>query len=268
MNNTNDNRLQVLCVTMNQEDFSLVEKMNLKSDAIIANQTNNTSLEEKKYVWGTVKMISTQTKGVGINRNIAFHYATDEILLLSDDDMQYSDSYVEDILHEFDEHPNADVFIFNILSTNTIRKQKQNCKTRKITFMSRLPYGAPRIAIRKDVWQKSNIWFSSLFGGGAKYTNGEDSIFLKDILKKKLKVYVSNKCIGKINMDNSSWFKGANEEFFFNKGAFCAAVYPNTIYLRMLYFAFRVKSSLCFFEKIHYFRKGSKAYIKGEKYEK
>lgn len=258
--NETKTRLQVLCVAMNQNDLTLVEKLNVSSDLIIANQSNNNNLIEKDYPWGNVKMVSTNTRGVGRNRNAAFLYAEDDILLLSDDDMRYTDSYVDDIIGEFDKHPDADVIIFNISSTDSERAQKQNYKTKRLHKLSRLPYGAPRIAIRKSSWEKSNVWFTTLFGGGAKYTNGEDSLFLADLRKKGLVMYVSKVAIGTVSMDESSWFRGTNEEFYFNKGALCAAAFPKTKYLRMVYFSLRLKSSLSFLERVEWFYKGVTAY--------
>lgn len=253
-------RIEVLCVTMNQTDLSLTEKMNLKCDAVIANQT--TRCDEIRQTAGnnTYRLISTQTKGVGRNRNIAFVHANAEILLLADDDMQYYDGYVEKIEKEFDSHPDADVMIFNIDTTDVHRPQKKNQVTKRIGRLSRLPYGAPRIALRKSSWEKSNVWFTVLFGGGAKYTNGEDSIFLYELRKKGLRIYVSQETIGNIDMSQSSWFVGANEEFYYNKGAFSEVVHPRTAILWGVYYALRVKSDLSFAQKYRAFRAGIKGY--------
>lgn len=259
-------RLQVLCVTMNQEDLSLAEKMNISSDVIFANQTRITGYVEEHHSWGIVKMVSTGTRGVGRNRNQAFIYADGEILLLSDDDMYYTDTYADDIVNEFDSHPDADVIIFNITTTDPKRQQKQNTSTGRMNLFSRLPYGAPRIAIRKKAWEKSNVWFTTLFGGGAKYTNGEDSMFLADLRKAGLRMYVSNRCIGTVDMSNSSWFEGANEQFYFNKGALCAATFSATKWLRMIYYSIRICSKLSIGERIAWYYRGMKAYSQGCSY--
>ena len=39
-------RIQILVATMNQTDYSLIEKMNIKTDAIIGNQCNHNNIEE------------------------------------------------------------------------------------------------------------------------------------------------------------------------------------------------------------------------------
>ena len=41
--------VQVLVATMNQTDHSLLEAMNIQSDAIIANQCDHNSIEEFRY---------------------------------------------------------------------------------------------------------------------------------------------------------------------------------------------------------------------------
>ena len=42
-------QLQVLVATMHQSDFSLVEKMNITCDAILANQTDHNAVSEQVY---------------------------------------------------------------------------------------------------------------------------------------------------------------------------------------------------------------------------
>ena len=56
---------------MDQTDLSLVTKMNLACSAIIANQTDHFGYDCENTDAGKVVMISTDTVGVGVNRNIA-----------------------------------------------------------------------------------------------------------------------------------------------------------------------------------------------------
>ena len=77
--------IEVLVATMGQTDCSLAEKMNIKTSAVIANQSQRWDYEEADR--GRVRMLSTDTKGVGINRNFALELSKGDILLLADDDM-------------------------------------------------------------------------------------------------------------------------------------------------------------------------------------
>ncbi len=260
-------KFEVLCVTMHQNDFSKIKEMNIHSDVVFANQCDCTAYEEQNFDGHTAKMISTQTRGVGINRNMTLSYASADIVLLSDEDMRYTDTYAEDIVRAFEEHPKADVMIFNIGVLGSERKQKQNTKTKRTNCFSRMPYGAPRMAMRLDAWKKSNVWFTTLFGGGAKYSNGEDSIFINQLRRAGLTVYVSNVSIGNVDMSDSCWYQGANEEFFFNKGAYIAAMHAKTSMIWKMYFAFKVKSQLRLSEKIKFLRYGQNAYLNMESFE-
>lgn len=256
-------RFEVLCVTMHQKDFSKIQQMNIRSDVVFANQCDHTGYEEISFDGYTAKMISTQTCGVGMNRNVSLMYASADICLLADDDMRYTDTYEQDIVKEFEMHPDADVMIFNIGPVDGKRPQKQNRRTRKIGALTKMPYGAPRIAFRLDALRRSNVWFTTLFGGGCKYSNGEDSIFLAELRRAGLKIYTSNAYIGDVDMSDSSWFQGANEEFYFNKGAYLKAVHPVMTVVYDLYFLVRVQSNLSLKQRWLWLRKGNKAYRKG-----
>ena len=88
-------RLSVLCTTTDQKDLSKFKTMNIRSDVIFANQcgrneTVTTSLEGHK-----VTLISTETRGVGLNRNLALLAAESELVLFADDDITYYDGYAE-----------------------------------------------------------------------------------------------------------------------------------------------------------------------------
>lgn len=260
------NKLEVLCATMYQNDFSLVEKMNINSDVVFANQSDMDCVQNCTWKNHSIRMITTKTRGVGLNRNISLIHSKGDILLFADDDMRYYDDYETTIIQEFDTYKDADVIIFNIDTNSDYRKQCVNKVTRRINRFSRLPYGAPRIAIRRCSWEKSNIWFTTLFGGGAKYTSGEDSIFIHALQSSGLTIYTSNKTIGIVNMDSSSWFNGRNEEYYFNKGAYSKSMYKKLCWAWKYYYCIRIKSTLSIGERFRNFNLGVKAFDEGLSY--
>ena len=74
---------------MNQADLSIAEKMNIRCDAVIANQADREEITNKETDYGVVKMVTTPTRGVGLNRNIALLAADADVLLMADDDVVY-----------------------------------------------------------------------------------------------------------------------------------------------------------------------------------
>lgn len=262
-------KFEILCVTMNQHDFSKIKEMNIHSNVVFANQCDHTLYEEDTFDGHTAKMISTQTRGVGINRNLALTYASADICLFADDDVVYADDMEERVVAEFDAHPDADIFIFH-LDTDSDRKQVRYSKTKKCGPFTRMPWGGFRVAVRLNSIKKANVWFTSLFGGGCLFPSGEDSMWLADAKKKGLTFYVSKETIGKVSFEKSTWFTGINEKFFFAKGAYYAAVHPKTACFWMLYFAWRTKnfSKMSIKDKIQWMRLGRKGYEQMTPYEK
>lgn len=254
-------KFEVLCVTMHQNDFSKIKEMNIHSDVVFANQSDHTSYEEYTFEGFTAKMISTQTRGVGINRNLALLYASAEICLLADDDVRYHDDMAERVMAEFDAHPNVDVIIFHLETDDSVRLQQKYKKTKKWPRWKGIPWGAFRVAFRLNSVRRANAWFTPLFGGGALFPSGEDSMFLMALRKAGLKFYVSKETIGTVSFEVSTWFTGRNEKYFFAKGAFYCAVHPKTTGVWMLYFAFRIKQcALTFTQKMKWMRHGRRAY--------
>ena len=79
-------------------------------------------------------------------------------------------------------------------------------------------YPTYSFAVRRERLQAANITFSLLFGGGAKYSNGEDSLFLKDCLSYGFKVYATPVELGAETERESTWFHGYHEKFFTDRG--------------------------------------------------
>lgn len=168
---------------------------------------------------------------------------------------------VEWVVAEFDAHPDADIFIFH-LDTDSERKQVRYSKTKKCGPFTRMPWGGLRVAVRLNSIKKANVWFTSLFGGGCLFPSGEDSMWLADAKKKGLTFYVSKETIGKVSFEDSSWFTGYDEKFFFGKGAWCQAVHSRTFVFWSVYYAWRYRNSgnLTFSQKRKWMSRGRKAY--------
>jgi len=260
-------RLEILCVTMHQKDFSKIKQMNIHSHVLFANQADKTCLEEMEFEGHRARMITTDTRGVGINRNMTLQYAKGDICLFADDDVTYDDDMEERVLAEFNAHPDADVMIFH-LDTDSQRKQIQYPKTKKCGPFARMPWGAVRIAFRLNSVRKANVWFTTLFGGGCIFPSGEDSMWLADAKRKGLTFYVSKETIGKISMEDSTWFTGRDEKYFFARGTYYAAMHPKTQWLWHWYAALSVRAncSLSISEKMKWMKNGRDGYKRMQGY--
>ena len=106
-------------------------------------------------------------------------------------------------------------------------------------------YGAVSFAVRRESLLRSGITFSLLFGGGAKYSNGEDSLFLTEFIKKGCRVYTAPVTIGREEAGESTWFHGYNEKFFHDRGVLYHYLYGWLEWPLALRFLYAHKGTLC-----------------------
>ena len=238
------NRLEHLISAVNRVTADLVIQMRLKTDAVIVNQCDKFEYNEMDNCGSKIRTYNCNERGVGVSRNTAILHAQGEILLIGDEDIVYTDTYVEDILKEFDAHPEADMILFNVDQSDG-RFTYHNDSFGRVRIYNSGRYPAYSIAVRAKALQKSGIAFSTLFGGGARYSAGEDSLFLRDALKKKIRIYKSPVLIGHEITRKSSWFEGYNEKYFLDRGVLYHYLYGIFAKPLALRFLFSHKEELC-----------------------
>lgn len=254
-------KFQVLMSTMNQKDNSIITKTKITSNAIIINQTDK---NDKKIIMNSGKkivFISNDQRGVGKSRNTALLESTADICLIADDDIEYVENYENIILREFAKNPKADAIIFNIDILRPHGFQQGTNKEQKINKLNFMKHGGPKIAFKRKKILRENIYFSLLFGGGAKYGSGEDSLFIKQMVDSGLRVYSVKSKIGYIDNRESTWFTGFNEKYLYDRGALFKALFPKFWRIICLQFLLRhhklFKDINSSFEKWNIMKKGA-----------
>ena len=204
--------LQVLVAAIDQTDFSLVKKMNIRTAAIVGNQGSRNAVETTEAEGHTVTYLNFAERGVGLNRNNALMRADADICLLADDDMVYDDDYEAKVLEAFRQYPEADVIFFNLEEENSTRYRIDS--PHKVGRLNFLRYGAARTAFRLDRIRENGIFFNQCFGGGCRYSHGEDSIFFSDCLRKGLRLMAVPVTIGRMTHERASTWLGRYDETY------------------------------------------------------
>lgn len=229
-------KLQVLVAAVNQEVERLAEKMRLESEAIIVNQCDGFGYSEYMHKGRLIRCFCMAKRGVGLNRNTALMHSDSEICLFSDEDIVFDPGYEEKILSEFEKNKDADLIAFNF-RVDPSRATYYNEKSGRIRWYNYGRYPTYAVAAKVEALRRANVCFSLLFGGGARYSNGEDSLFLHDCLKKGLHLYASCVEIGQEVYRESTWFRGYDQKFFTDRGVLYHALYgimANLFSLRFL----------------------------------
>lgn len=254
----NMGQVEILLATRNRNNFDFIEDMHIQSDIVIANQSDHYEQCIVQKEGRTVRLITTPDRGVGRNRNLALSYSQGDYCVLADDDMIYSDHYEAAIIHAFKKVPHADILIFECNEIGQRADKRRIAKIRRVHLWNFSRYGTYRIVINRLSWGKNPVFFSEMYGGGTVYGAGEDTLFLRECLKKRMKIYTYPYCLATVNQDTSTWFKGYNEKYFYDKGALLAAAFPIAKYFMALYFmfSFRKLTSLSCYQVFRYMYSG------------
>jgi glycosyltransferase involved in cell wall biosynthesis len=207
----------VLVAAVNEDVNALAEKMHLETEAVIVNQCDCFDYREYKHNDRLIRAFSMAERGVGLSRNTALMHGNGDICLFADEDIVYYPGYEEKILAAFAENPDADVITFNF-KVDPSRATYYNQEKHRIRWYNYGRYPTYAAAAKVEALRKANVSFSLLFGGGAKYSNGEDSLFFHDCLKKGLHLYAHTDELGEEVYRESTWFKGYNHKFFVDRG--------------------------------------------------
>lgn len=221
-------KIEVLVSTMDkkEDDFSLVKKMNIQTDAIIINQSGKLAYHETSTTENNVRLYTFPERGVGKSRNNALSQAKGSICLMADDDMVYVEGYEDIVKNAYTKFPKADFIVFNVRVHYDDRIEERVKKSGRVRFYNSLKYGTVTFSFKRNKVIKSNVFFPLFFGGGAKFSSGEDTIFLWECLRKGLKVYSDETIIADVYNYESTWFEGYTTKFFHDKGALFKALSP------------------------------------------
>ena len=254
-------RLETLVPTFNKNEnelSSLISKTNVQGPCLISNQNGNVDC----HTINDTRIIFSDSIGVSKNRNILISESTGDVLFFIDDDCSCVKNYRNMIKEEFSKHPDADCIIFSRKSSDNRNGSIKFLNKKVRSFFSVSKAGAPGIAIRKSALLINNIHFCERIGTPNFVYKGEDSLFIKNIIKSNLRTFTSSIEIITVHEFGSSYFEGFNEQFFVATGASLALIYPKihfVIYLKQA-FRYRKMSNYSFIKILKLMSKGRKIF--------
>lgn len=177
-------------------------------------------------------------KGLSKNRNAALRHASAPILLISDDDLSYTESDLRSVLEAFDAHPDADVLCFTHRRDNGVLPDSARYGEFPLDRQARGWYPTSfEIAFRND--GRPIPAFDEDFGIGAEYPAGEEVLFLHALLAEDRKGYFLPIPIATHPGDTTTERDGATPGFIRMKGALHRRLHPADWPLRMATHALR-----------------------------
>lgn len=185
------------------------------------------------------RIFPSDTRGVARNRNLALDAASAPLVVLSDDDVSYTEERLRSVIRAFKEHPQADYISFRYHSSHNPLPQHD-----READLRRPPKGwgiggAFTMAFRLDPIRRHGIRFNELFGIGAEFPSGEEDLFLHDILRAGLTAIFLPIDIVTHENDTTAMRTHSSDTFIRTKGAVFSILFPLSWSARMLLHARR-----------------------------
>lgn len=180
---------------------------------------------------------SFSEKGLSKSRNRNLDYLSEEIGLITDQDVRFKKGFQDTIINAFKKFPKADIITFQIEDEHALpfkNYKKEACWMNQRDIMK---VSSIEIAFRASSILDNKIIFDEDFGLGSTYETGEEAIFLSDALNKGLKIkYIPLPIV--VHPGDSSGYKfSQNKPLIRSKGAMFYRLFKQKAYLISIIFA-------------------------------
>ena len=235
-------KVEVLVATMHQPkgDYSLLERLNIQSDAVVVNQCDRNATYTLHFQKYNVLWIDSTERGLSRSRNLALRNLHAEIGVICDEDELLSDGYPLMIENAYNTIPQAGFIAFNITRFGWNEEEQPFSIPRKISFFK--TYSSVHITFKRASIADAGIIFDTRFGAGSgMYACSEDAIFCMDCHKAQIPMYTFPGCLCSVNCEQSTWFEGYTDKYFFDVGAYLAHVFPYMKWILKWYYPWRCR---------------------------
>ena len=208
-------KLDILMSCMHQTDASLIAASQITGNAVVINQCDREESFEFSTENGAVRFLSTTQRGLTKSRNMAIAESRADICLLCDDDEVFVEGYEQKILAVYEQLPQADVVIFRMVNYPCAFGDE----VRQLKFPQTMHVASWQISFRRESLLRTGVRFDELLGAGSGNGAEEELKFLLDCQRVGLQIWYAPVSIATVAQEESTWFDGFNEKFFYARGA-------------------------------------------------
>lgn len=258
-----DLTVDVLVATVNREDDEFLEYMNISGHCVVINQCFKIDNCHFKPSAANVEWHNVYEKGISRSRNKALEKSKADVCILTDDDVRFTDDYEKIVATAHEEYPEADIIAFIVERTGTKRLKKFRKKRTWNKYLGTMKISSVEITLKRKSIMDAGLKFNPFLGTGEQFFCGEESTFLFDAVRSKLKILYLPLKIAETNTDDSTWFKGYDEKYLHSMGAAYYNMSKRWYRFLAMQFAVRHKNlfkQYSFFEAYKYLIEGAKLY--------
>lgn len=218
------NKLEVLLASIASQTFlpHQIVIIAQSDDQLIGSEIQSIAI---KYSLNISVHLSSE-KGLSKSRNLATKILNTDLIILSDDDIEYDSSAFENVIGVFSAYPDIHIATFKIHLSDDRDVEYKNYNTNIFIHNVKTSFRvwSPEIVYRRDIFSNT-LLFDEAFGLGARWPTGEENILLIDSLKQGLKLMYFP-IIFAFHPPESSGYNLDSSQMI-NKGAMFARMFDN-----------------------------------------
>ena len=184
-----------------------------------------------------VKIITSDDRGLSVNRNHALDAATSDVLLVADDDLRYTASQLKNVIEAMERHPDVELATFRYEGVNSKVYPEQEMDITR-NWPKNYYVTSFEIALRRES-RAGQLRFDERFGVGAPLFHlGEEELLLLEARKKGIRCrYFPITITSHVGLTsgNREWTPGACR----GMGAVIRRTFPLTCLPRIVLKAYR-----------------------------
>lgn len=132
------------------------------------------------------RIVKTATRGLSRNRNVALAASTAPLLLVADDDLDYTEEGLRGVMNAFRENPDCDILTFRYGSALDTKKFSET--PFPLDNPARGYYVSSFEMAFRSKGIRGKVWFNENFGiGSGLFPCGEEQLFLTECMRKGMK---------------------------------------------------------------------------------
>lgn len=262
-------KVNVLVSTMNRNDLNFLKDMYLRDNVVVVNQTTNNQLIDSKRIDSeSITVVNSFDRGLSKSRNLALKNSESDISIIADDDVMYYPNFENKVIEAYDKFPDADVIAFKVhrIGQNSNREKSFSDKEKNINYLTSMKISSVEITFKTKSIKVNNIRFNENIGAGTEFMMGEENQFLFDCLKSNLNIKYVPIEIAEVDVSDSTWFNGFDDNYFISTGAkfynMSHVFYPLFIFQFAIRKTKLYKNNYSFFEVIKVMFSGVEKYKK------
>ena len=239
-----DENLSILISTMYQTDIDFVHQMFPDNDIdelnlVIINQTSRDKILE--FDQDNIQILNSFEFGLSKSRNQAIELCKTKYAVLADDDLIYQKDFMKTIQAAYQSYPEAALISFQLLKSSDQLYKKYPDENIELHLRGNpIMLSSCEMTINAEKLKQADVQFCEYFGLGATFTSCEETLFLRSLLKRKLKAFFVNQPIA-VHKDEGTGNDPLSKQFVHALSACQFFMYGYGSFFWLIYYLYQIK---------------------------